>query len=161
MSNIKQSIEALEEQITENSKENFRSLTAAEKGVLVCLDKVKTDYIAFMFGFISAIATDEFMGIFGLRIMDDVWGFGVSCCNVMLFGISSLFMLRLSVAFSGLKSTFSSKRTPTAGFNALLNSFDDTRRTIDDILVCIKTVTVVCCAALAVNLFRFISINMM
>ena len=124
-------LQSIEEQLSETNREEFRSLKTGEKKLLASLQTIKSEYIAFILGFISAIVIDEVMAVFRIKVAEDVLGFIVSLCNILFFGLGSFCFLRFSADFSALQTDFDSKRTKTAGFNLLLTNFAETKESID------------------------------
>ena len=158
---MRQKLKGIEEQLTDDNKERFCLLEKREKTIIAALEVVKSEYIAFAFGFLSAVVVDELMGIFRKRVAEDLWGFILSAADIVLLGIGCFCFLRFSTAFTELQSTFASKRTPTAGYNAVFSDFEGTRKSIDGMLRQLRTILLVSAAALLLNLAYFVLINVL
>lgn len=159
MKKILSKLADIEAMLTEDNQANFKAMTKSEKKIVGYLEVVKSDYIAFIFGFFSAIVVEEFLGIFRKRVLENVWDFSLTICNLLLMGIACFFFLRLSAAFSELQSAFDAKKTRAAGYNALLTRFEETRKSIGSILRDLKRILLSSLLALALNIAYFIFIN--
>lgn len=156
---MKKWIAYVESLLSDDNKEKFRILTSGEKTVISCLERIKSDYIAFAFGFISAVFLDEFLGVFRKKVMNDVTGFSLSVCNFVLLGIACFFFMRSSTAFNDLQTSFQAKRTSTAGYNAIFARYDETKESIDTILINLRIDLLIIVITFLLNLSYFIFIN--
>lgn len=127
--------------------------------VMKAVDKLDSEYLSFILGFISSIVIEEIYSIFSVNVAEDYTLFTLKVANTVLVTAACILLLRFSVSFSGLQKQLSGFKTARARENYIADNIDEIDEAVDGLSKNMLSIGIFLGGGLLINIANFLYIN--
>ena len=131
------------------------------KGFLMkAVDKLDSDYLSFILGFVSSIVIEDIYTLFGMNIAADYTLFTLKLSNTVLVTAACMLLLKFSIGFSGLQKQLSSSKTVRARENYIADNAEEIEKTAESLTKNMLSIGIFLGGSIIVNIANFLYINL-
>lgn len=128
--------------------------------VMKSVDKLDSEYLSFILGFVSSIVIEEIYSIFSVNVADDYTLFTLKVANTLLVTAACILLLKFSVSFSSLQKQLSGFKTARARENYIADNIDEINETVEGLSKNMLSIGIFLSGGLIVNIAHFLYINL-